>query len=211
ASTDGHCTYRRFIPCSWDNAVWDCIYALLKQESWLEERLQGVGKQEHDMDRLINLEQQKVTLSQTKMDKVREGYEGGLYAMEEAKSKLNYYQGTVDKAKKEIERLLALNGKTTKVDLEELKKELERLSQENLDKATFIEKRDIMSKLGIRVYPSEDLKSVKIKSTLNLRGNGHSQKECVILELGSTGSPRAASYVAIRNSAHPIRFAQGRL
>jgi len=37
-----------------------------------------------------------------------------------------------------------------------LKKELERLAQVNLDKATFTEKRDIINKLGIRVYPSED-------------------------------------------------------
>lgn len=184
---NGHCTYRRFIRSSWDNSVWDCIYALLKQDGWVEERLQGANKQGPDIERLAKLEQQKITLSQTKMAKVREGYEGGLYTLEEARSKVNLYQGTVDKAQKEIERLLALNGKGARVDVEELKEELERLSQENLDKATFTEKRDIMSKLGIRVYPSEDLKSVKIKFSLSLRGNGQSQKECVILELGSTG------------------------
>lgn len=185
---NGHCTYRRFIPCSWDNSVWDCVYALLKQEGWIEDRLQGANNHGLDVEKLVKLEQQKITLSQTKIGKVREGYEGGLYNLEDAKSKVNHHQGTMDKAQKEIERLLALNGKSAKVNVEELKKELERLSQENLDKATFTEKRDIINKLGIRVYPSEDLKSMKIRSTLNLRGNGHSQKECVILELGSLRS-----------------------
>ena len=85
ASTDGHCTYRRFIPCSWDNSVWDCVYALLKQDSWIEDRLQGANKQGPDVERLVKLEQQKITLSQTKIGKVREGYEGGLYNLEDAK------------------------------------------------------------------------------------------------------------------------------
>ena len=40
----------------------------------------------------------------------------------------------------------------------------------NLDKATFEEKSDLVTKLGIQVYPSEDLKSMKVKCQLNLNG-----------------------------------------
>ncbi|MFC1954129.1 hypothetical protein ACFLU7_01060 [Chloroflexota bacterium] len=40
--------------------------------------------------------------------------------------------------------------------------------EENLDEATFEAKRDIMNKLDIRVYPSEDLKTVKVKCGLSL-------------------------------------------
>jgi hypothetical protein len=46
---------------------------------------------------------------------------------------------------------------------------------ENLDKATFTEKRDIINKLGIKVYPSEDLKTMKIKCSLNFPADLNSQ------------------------------------
>jgi len=45
---------------------------------------------------------------------------------------------------------------------------MENLLEKNLDEATFEDKRDIMNKLDIRVYPSEDLKTVKIKCGLTL-------------------------------------------
>jgi hypothetical protein len=60
--------------------------------------------------------------------------------------------------------------------------------QENLGKVTFAEKRDIISKPGLRVYPSENLKSVKIKLSLNQDGKGNSHKECVIVEFASLRS-----------------------
>ena len=188
ASETRHCTYRRFVPGAWDAAIWDCVYALLKQDSWVKERLSEIEKQGQDISKLVKLEQQKMLQTQTRINRVREGFEGGLYNLEEAKSKLNHYQNTADKAQKEIDRLLALNGKTGKINVAELEKELERLSQENLDKATFAEKRDIIGKLGMRVYPSEDLKSVKIKLSLNPGGGGNGQKECVIVEFASLRS-----------------------
>lgn len=78
----------------------------------------------------------------------------------------------------------------SKVNVEELKKELQRLAQENLDKVTFAERRDIISKLGIRVYPSEDLKTMKIKCSLNVGNDGNSRPSdgCVIIQFGSLRS-----------------------
>ena len=61
------------------------------------------------------------------------------------------------------------------VKVDELKKELEKLAQKNLEEATFGDKRDIISELGIKVYPSEDLKTMKVKCTLNLENDGNSQ------------------------------------
>ncbi len=37
-----------------------------------------------------------------------------------------------------------------------------KLAQRNLAEATFEEKRGIIDKLGIRVYPSEDLKTMRV-------------------------------------------------
>ena len=50
--------------------------------------------------------------------------------------------------------------------------------QRNLDEATFEEKREVISKLDIKIYPSEDLKAMRIKCGVNLtcedidNGNG---------------------------------------
>jgi len=81
-------------------------------------------------------------------------------------------------------------GRNYKVNVEDLKEELERLAQENLDNATFAEKRDFISKLGIRVYPSEDSKTMKVRCSLNFGedGNCQSSDRCVIIEFGSPRS-----------------------
>jgi len=45
---------------------------------------------------------------------------------------------------------------------------LKALRDRSLDEATFEEKLDIVSKLGIKVYPSEDLKSMRVVCHVNL-------------------------------------------
>ena len=60
-----------------------------------------------------------------------------------------------------------------------MRKELTALRDRNLDEATFEEKLDIVSKSGIKVYPSEDLKSMRVLCQLNLdqvHSNGRSDK-----------------------------------
>ena len=46
---------------------------------------------------------------------------------------------------------------------------LRALRDRNLDEATFEERVDIISKLGIGVYPSEDLKSMRVLCQLDFR------------------------------------------
>jgi hypothetical protein len=191
ASEKEHCTYRRYVPGAWDYSVWDCVYAILKQDSWIQEKLSGIDRENHDVDKLVKLEQQKVLQTKNKITKVREGFEGGLYNLDEAKSKVNNYLVTIKQAEQEIERLIRLTGgQNSKVDVEELKKELERLVQANLDKATFAEKRDIINKLGIGVYPSEGLKTMKIRYSLNFGNDGDSQPSdrCAIIQFASLRS-----------------------
>jgi hypothetical protein len=191
ASQVNRCTYRRFIPYTWDDVVWDCVYAILKQDGWVEEQLSALEKQNRDIEKLVKLERQKILQAQTKITKVREGFEGGLYNLEEAKSRVDGYLSLVAKAQQEIKRLneLAGEGKPA-VNIDKLRKELEGLSKENLDKATFAEKRDIIIKLGIRIYPSEDLKTVKIRCSLGFRndGNGEPSDRCGIIQMASLRS-----------------------
>ncbi|MFH1141549.1 MAG: hypothetical protein V1724_07835, partial [Chloroflexota bacterium] len=56
------------------------------------------------------------------------------------------------------------------------RQEMKALRDKNLNQATFEEKLDIIATLGIRVYPSEDLKSVKVTCGLNIPFKG--SEEC---------------------------------
>ena len=181
------CTYRRFVPGEWDRTAWDCIYAFLKDESLIKSQLSEISEQNANIGKLIKLEEQKVILVQAKIGKVREGFEGGLYNLEEAKSKIQSYQEVIEKAE---QRILELNGSAGNekpaINIEELEKELRRLADCNLENATFTEKRDVLSKLGIRVYPTEDLKTMRVRCTLNTgNGSGEPSGECVIMRIGS--------------------------
>jgi hypothetical protein len=195
-----HCTYQRYVPGAWDNSVWDCVYAILKQDSWIKERLSGIENENHDVDKVVKLEQQKVLQSKNKITKSREGFEGGLYNLDEAKSKVNGYLDTIKKTEQEIERLIRLaGGEHARIDVDELKEGLERLAQVNLDKATFAEKRDLINKLGIRVYPSEDLKTTKIRCSLNFGNDNDNQvsDQCVIIQFASLRSNDSTMHFVI--------------
>ena len=58
------------------------------------------------------------------------------------------------------------------IDSDTIRQELQQLATINLEEATFEEKRDIINKLGIRVYPSEDLKTMRVKCGLKLTVEG---------------------------------------
>jgi len=183
-----HCTYRRFVPGVWDEVAWDCVYALLKDDIWVKARLFEVERQNEDIEKLIKLEHFKIVQNQAKIARIREGFEGGLYDLKEARSRVSSYQEIINKGEKEIERLSGMAGRQgSTVNIEQLKSDLQRLSQGNLDDATFAEKQGIMSKLGIRVYPSEDLKSMKVRCNLNFR-NSASPDGCGIIKFGSLRS-----------------------
>ncbi len=102
------CMFRTFVPGVWDEAVWDSVYALLKQDSWIEEQFSHIEKQDEDIEKLINIEQQKIRQFQTKVAKIKEGFEGNIYSLEEAKAKIAAYQDTALRATQEIKRLESL-------------------------------------------------------------------------------------------------------
>ncbi len=98
------------------------------------------------------------------------------------------------KSKQEIKRLERRMGPENKiVDVEQLRREIEALAALNLDKSTYEERLDIIGKLNISVYPSEDLKTMKIRCSLLPNDDkikpDSEPDECRIVVLGSTGSP----------------------
>ncbi|MFC1961850.1 hypothetical protein ACFLWN_02250 [Chloroflexota bacterium] len=52
---------------------------------------------------------------------------------------------------------------------ESLRLELKSLQNRNVAEASFEERLDIVARLGIKVYPSEDLKSRRIKCSVDIR------------------------------------------
>ena len=58
--------------------------------------------QRRDIERLVKLEKMKIFQFQTKIAKVREGFEGGLYSLDEAKVKVNEYQNAINKAEQAV-------------------------------------------------------------------------------------------------------------
>jgi hypothetical protein len=114
-----------------------------------------------------------------------------LYSLDEAKAKVNEYQNTISKAEQEVKRLSDLIGeRESNVDIEGIREELGKLAQENLEQATFTDKREIINKLGIKVYPAEDLKSMKIRCSLSFKDSNscYASEKCAIIQFASLRS-----------------------
>jgi hypothetical protein len=163
------CSYRRFVPGAWDEAVWDFVFALLVDNSWIEEQLAAEQKDSAASAKLLDMERGKITQIKAKIVKVQEGFEAGVYSIEEAKMRIGSYQNAMTRAGKEIERLSqpASTGLNT-ADINTLRQELRALAEKNLEGATFEEKQDIISKLDVKIYPSEDLKTMRVRCGVNL-------------------------------------------
>jgi len=165
------CTYNRFVPATWDDEIWDDICVMLQDDAWVEQQLAVELHEDEGAHKLIRLQQFKIKQHEDKIRRVEEGFDGGLYTLEQAKKRKTDHQGTIEKAKQEIVRLKAQvrAGRFSPGDAEVLRQELKALRERNLKEALFEEKVNLVAMLGIRVYPSEDLKSRRIACRLNLQ------------------------------------------
>jgi len=123
------------------------------------------------IERLIGQQESKITNYLMKIWRVEEGFDGGLYTLEEAKIKKESYQQSIDKANTEIARLKSEIRGFTQQEVEILRQELKVLRDRNLEEATFDERIDLVARLGLKVLPSEDLKSRRISCHLPLINN----------------------------------------
>jgi hypothetical protein len=164
------CGYRRFIPGSWDELIWQDICTWLRDDAWVEQQLTSERSQDENAEKLVRLQQLKIFQARAKIVKVQEGFEGGVYSLDEARKRIADLQETTTKAEKEIQRLqkTVQAKRSSTADINAMREELKTLRDRNLDASTFEEKLDIISRLGIKVYPSEDLKSMRVLCNLNL-------------------------------------------
>jgi hypothetical protein len=164
------CGFRKFISARWDEYIWDCVDALLSDDSWVEPQLAAEQDHHEAATRLIDTENRKIAHLQARIARVQAGYEEGIYEAGEAKNHIKGYQKAIALAEEEILKLqrktvaLGMNGS----NIDSLKRELELLRRTNLESANFDDKLQLMVLLDIKVYPSEDLKTVRIRTGLGI-------------------------------------------
>ena len=173
------CTYNRFVPGTWDQEIWEEIATMLSDDAWLNQQLAAELSQSVDLEKLIRLEQFKINEAKVRVSKVQEGWEKGFYTPEEVQIKLAEHREAIARAELEIGRLhdqMANRGLST-IEAELLQQELRELRDRNLQESTFEDRADLVAKLGIKILPSEDLKSRKILCRLNLVKINNQERE----------------------------------
>jgi uncharacterized protein YbaR (Trm112 family) len=156
-----------------DTFTWDCVAALLSQPGLVEEQLTKdvCANQLEQLQKRVRLSQSKMDRLQAKIRRVHDGYEADtpVYTAAEAEERIASYRHMVDTEKVEITRLRQLMEQQfiDKETAQAARRALEYIRDTNLENATFTEKQNIISKLGVKVYPSDDGKVVRIASRLN--------------------------------------------
>lgn len=142
------------------------------------QQLASQQSQDSNIDKLLRFQRFKIRETETKIERVREGFEAGppLYSLSEAQRRIAIHQETISKAKAEIKRLEESNNTITQeVDIRDIIGVLQQLRDRNLDDAPFDDKLELISRLGLKVYPAEDLKSMKVLCGVNLRNDSVKQ------------------------------------
>ena len=163
------CQFRRFVPAlPWDDTIWDVVFAMLCDDQWLEEEMVREEGRDETVVRMIETNRRKIREAELKIARVRDGYEGGLYDREEATRRIRQYDSVITDAQRDIEQLTArLNSAgPSQEQLANLRSELRIIRKMNLDKAGFEEKRRLVDTFDIKVYPTEDLKTARIRCGL---------------------------------------------
>ena len=136
---DNPCTYRKFIPATWDEIIWSDICALLRDDAWIRKELSSQRSQARSIDKVVRLHEFKISQAKTKITKVQEGFEAGIYTVDEAKRRLSGHQDVITRGQQELLRLKesALLPTLASANRDAMVAELNALRTRNLDEATF--------------------------------------------------------------------------
>jgi hypothetical protein len=164
------CNYRKFIPTSWDDSIWDDLCHLLRSDEWLEAQLGEEQNRLLDKDKLTQLEEDKIKQAKQKLMRIQDGWEKGVYIEAEAVAKVKELRQLMANAKQEIENIKNMYVREN-FNLDSLRQELLSLRSQNLEEASFEEKAELIARLGVKVIPAEDLKTRRICCRLNMSNN----------------------------------------
>ena len=196
------CNYNRFVPGTWDEEVWEEISVMLCNETWLDQQLAAISSESTDLEKLIRSEQFKISQAESRIKKVQDGWEKEFYTAKESQDKLTEHRDAIAKAESEIKRLKdqMANRGISSLEAELLRCELNALRNRNLDEASFQERVDLIAKLGIKISPSEDLKSRKILCRLNIAKVNEEREQSGFAKVtfGGAGGTRTIEYYQLR-------------
>jgi len=119
---------------------------MMTSDAWLEQQLATELSQSADLEKLIRMEQLKISQAKLRVSKVQEGWEKGFYRPEEVQTKLAEHREAIARAESEIERLRdqMANRSLSAGEVELLRQELKALRDRNLQESTFEEKADCL-------------------------------------------------------------------
>lgn len=100
---ENSCNYRRFVPGTWDDIVWGDICAWLRDDAWIDQQLTSEQAQDENIAKLIRLGEFKKSQAVARIAKVQEGFESGIYSLDEAKKRIAEHQANIAKAEKGIQ------------------------------------------------------------------------------------------------------------
>ena len=161
------CNYRKFIPASWDDSIWNDLCHLLRNDEWLEAQLGEEQNRLQDKDKLIRLEEDKIKKAKQRLIRIQDGWEKGVYTETEAGVKVKELRQIIANTEQEIENINAMYMRGN-FNLDSLRQELLSLRSQNLEEASFEEKSELIARLGVKVIPTEDLKTRRICCRLNM-------------------------------------------
>lgn len=82
------CIFSRFVLGTWDDEIYGEICTIMSTDDWLEQQLTAELCHSADLEKLIRIEQLKVSQVKLRVSKVQEGWEKGFYSPEEMQAKL---------------------------------------------------------------------------------------------------------------------------
>jgi len=78
---------------------------MLSNDAWLEQQLEAELSQSADLEKLIRMEQFKISQAKLRVSKVQEGWEKGFYTPKEVQTKLTEHHEAIARTESEIGRL----------------------------------------------------------------------------------------------------------
>jgi len=164
----------RFIRVSWlDQLGWDETAHLLKNPALVEARLQKAEKDDGGIQKRMRLELFQKREAERKISRIQDDLlnDESIFSKQEAADKIEELRTIIQRADTEIARLqsIAQVAKQSEEKVEATKKALEKLRDMNLKTATFQQKAELVARLRIKIYPSEDLTYMRMYCGLNIR------------------------------------------
>ena len=92
------CNFRKFIPATWEDSIWEELCHMLKDDSWLQAQLGEEQNRLNDKYKLIQLEENKIKQAKQKLSRIQDGWEKGIYTEAELGVKVKELRQTITNA-----------------------------------------------------------------------------------------------------------------